>query len=866
MSKAGFYLNRTTDPDIEKITTDDGSVVTPDATGNVNISGDTIVTTGAGDTVTLETTEGISNPITGFYAWDGGAPYYDDTTLGDFTVSQSGTGYIHGVEVAWTAPQTVTGLVAGTLYFIYVDGTGTVQKTSTFSESLYKDNIILFECLRDSTPVTNNQITVKENHPYDFQPAISIYNHRVIGPVIENINNGANITVNGTQKIEIVGTDYLSDHGLRTTIPDSGGVAETWNKVYTTAGGKWALHNTNDTFAGVYNNAGVVTALGVNKYGVYRLYVSKDDLNSTTPTYFAVIHTAQFNNQALAETAISNDTIAVATNEIEGLEIAQLGYIIFEESSTSIVEVIIEKETIRSVFTGGTSTVANLITTNTANFDHILSAADTTVQAALETIDDLILRADGPTDAQASSGVFTIAGGSNIGTTAAGSTVTVNLDNSPSVSGSVTAGTGFSATTGNVSIVAGNLNLPTTTATAGIININSTRFLHSYGTRNTFVGSGCGNLTNTATANCGFGSLNCMSSITSAVSNCAFGDGCLEDLRSGLKNAAYGQSSLANLTTTSYNTTIGAETGQALLTGSNNILLGYRAGKLYTSNESSNIIIACAETGPEAVGEDNVIRIGTQGAGAGQQDACYIAGITGTATGTTTEVVQVDSTGKLGAVSATTINLSADATGSTVNLATGAAAKVVTVGSTNSASQLALQYGTADFTLASATGTVIQALDSGEVTKPLQPAFCAYLASDDLDVTGNGTEYLIGTNTALTERFDQGSDFNTNGIFTASVAGRYLLTGTVLVKGIAAATTSLLKIDTSNEVYGTNCGDPSTVVTSTGFVSMAISVLADMDASDTATLKVTFSGEVGDVNDLYGGTAAYTQFSGYLAC
>lgn len=54
---------------------------------------------------------------------------------------------------------------------------------------------------------------------------------------------------------------------------------------------------------------------------------------------------------------------------------------------------------------------------------------------------------------------ITVAGGTNLNTSGAGSTVTVNLDNSPSVSGSVTAATGFVATTGGLSVVSGGVEI-----------------------------------------------------------------------------------------------------------------------------------------------------------------------------------------------------------------------------------------------------------------------------------------------------------------------------------------------------------------------------------------------------------------------
>lgn len=324
---------------------------------------------------------------TGFYSWAAAGPYFDDTTLGTFKLLVGGTGYIKGKRVTWVA-QDATGMTAGNTYYIYIDSTGTIGKTATRTDALFTDYIVLFECMRDSTPVTNNQLTVKENHNYAFPTGPSNYIHGVIGIVIENASNGANIALNGTQKIQINGADNLEDHGLTTTVPDSGGVGVTWRKYYTTAAGKWALYSATDTFTGHYNNGGSVAALGGSKFGVYRLYATKDSLNSAAPIYIAVLDITQYNNITAANTAIANGTPATASNELAALEIAQLGYIIFSQASSSIVQVTIAKSTVRQTISSGGTNTASLVNTVTTNFNSILSAADTNVQAALDTIDN----------------------------------------------------------------------------------------------------------------------------------------------------------------------------------------------------------------------------------------------------------------------------------------------------------------------------------------------------------------------------------------------------------------------------------------------------------------------------------------------
>lgn len=210
------------------------------------------------------------------------------------------------------------------------------------------------------------------------------------------------------------------------------------------------------------------------------------------------------------------------------------------------------------------------------------------------------------------------------------------------------------------------------------------------------------------------------------------------------------------------------------------------------------------------------------------------------------------------------LGISTDASATTVSFATGAAAKTVTLGSTNTTSSLALHYGTADFTLASATGTVMSALDSGEITMPLQPAFQAYLASADANVTGNGTAYALGSVTALTEDFDQGGDLASNGVFTAPVDGKYRFTYAVLLQQCATATNADVTIVTSNYTIRGVQVNPSAVNVS-GSWGFQFSCFVNMDAGDTAIAQFNASGVGADTCDVFGSAGdRRTWFSGNL--
>jgi hypothetical protein len=622
--------------------------------------------------------------FSGFVSWTGAGAYFDDTTLGTFSLLRGGTGYIKGKLVSFAGAQSVTGMATGNSYWICIDSAGVLQKYDTFSDAIFTDHIPLFECLRDSTPVTNNQTTVKENHPYNFAPIISIYNHNTIGCIIQNSSGGANITLNGTQKIQINGDDVLSDHGLYTTIPDSAGVGVTWRKFYTTAGGKWALYTNTDTFTGHYNNAGTVTVLSAGRFGIYTLYASKDSLNTTTPTYFAILDTSQYTSLPNANTAIANGTTAKATNELANLEIVQLGYIVFSQTTNRIVQVTISKSTLKQTLSTSGTNIASLVTTSVGAFNGWLSATDTNVQSALDTLDNTPFATNSGT-ASPAAGTLTVQGGTstggaatNINTIGSGATLSVCLNNS--------------------------ISQPRTNAagTTGMYSLGGDRFLHNYSVgvndANTFLGGLSGNLALTGIRNTGLGNNN-LSSLTSGQYNLSAGQASSNTLSTGSFNVTLGAASAQNING-SYNVAIGHEalygaggatpsyciaigqetlkaattcqgntivgwnsaplitTGggnevlgqqclQSLTTGLGNICIGYPSGNAYNGAEASNFCVR--NTG--VVGESNTIRIGTQGAAAYQSNRCFVAGIA-SVVNSNKNIVTIDTTtGQLGSQS-----------------------------------------------------------------------------------------------------------------------------------------------------------------------------------------------------------------------
>jgi len=153
------------------------------------------------------------------------------------------------------------------------------------------------------------------------------------------------------------------------------------------------------------------------------------------------------------------------------------------------------------------------------------------------------------------------------------------------------------------------------------------------------------------------------------------------------------------------------------------------------------------------------------------------------------------------------------------------------------------------------TGNNIMNITSaGEITRPLQSAFAAYLATDDPNVTGAGTTARIGLGTALTEIFDQNSDFDTNGTFTAPITGKYHLGLILCAEGVTSAgTRSSVTMATSNVNYlGEQTDFFAQLNSNSGLYSTCASIFTDMDAGDTNTNNFIVSIMAGDTVDIKG--------------
>jgi hypothetical protein len=151
-----------------------------------------------------------------------------------------------------------------------------------------------------------------------------------------------------------------------------------------------------------------------------------------------------------------------------------------------------------------------------------------------------------------------------------------------------------------------------------------------------------------------------------------------------------------------------------------------------------------------------------------------------------------------------------------------------------------------------------------QILQPNQVGFLAYVnASGISNVTGDGTAYTVVFNA---EVHDIGADFNTStGVHTAPKEGYYDYSGAVKLSAVGSATEVLVELVTTNRTYelyrqAGGAVDVSTVLTIPWSVTNA-----KMETSETASVRVTVTGEGGDTSDILGsGTDMLTWFAGRL--
>ena len=149
---------------------------------------------------------------------------------------------------------------------------------------------------------------------------------------------------------------------------------------------------------------------------------------------------------------------------------------------------------------------------------------------------------------------------------------------------------------------------------------------------------------------------------------------------------------------------------------------------------------------------------------------------------------------------------------------------------------------------------------NNEITMSSQPAFSVNKGgTSQAGFSNNSSDITVPFST---ERFDNNADFASN-TFTAPVTGKYFLSVQLRLDGIdSAADYYIPKIQTSNHNYF-DIIDPN-FASDLSYFTQKVTVLADMDANDTAFVSIAQSGGTQQTN--VDGGNSYTYFTGFLVC
>ncbi len=167
-------------------------------------------------------------------------------------------------------------------------------------------------------------------------------------------------------------------------------------------------------------------------------------------------------------------------------------------------------------------------------------------------------------------------------------------------------------------------------------------------------------------------------------------------------------------------------------------------------------------------------------------------------------------------------------------------------------------------TLVSSSTALIDS--SNRMTNTSQPLVSAYVSSTDVaSVTGDGTVYTLLYDSVIT---DQNSNYNSGtGVFTAPIAGKYLLFTTVTLSSLGALHTTaqmnITLVGVTNQFFNIN---PAAGKDASNLFSITNSTILSMTAAQTAKVTMAVSGSTKTVGIHGNNTGLYTILGIYLMC
>jgi hypothetical protein len=122
--------------------------------------------------------------------------------------------------------------------------------------------------------------------------------------------------------------------------------------------------------------------------------------------------------------------------------------------------------------------------------------------------------------------------------------------------------------------VNGNINIPVSTSSVGVIKMAGANFISAPGSDNLFVGKSSGNIATTGFNNVAFGN-NTLQNLASGANNVGLGYQVMQVIGSGSQNIAIGTNALSSINSGNNNTALGFQAGNVITNGANNLFLGY---------------------------------------------------------------------------------------------------------------------------------------------------------------------------------------------------------------------------------------------------------------------------------------------------
>jgi hypothetical protein len=380
------------------------------------------------------------------------------------------------------------------------------------------------------------------------------------------------------------------------------------------------------------------------------------------------------------------------------------------------------------------------------------------------------------------------------------------------------------------------------------------------GIQNTLIGGLAGDAITTASNNTAVG-YNSLTANTTGTANVAIGNSALVTNTTGAENVASGTSALYYNSTGTGNVGLGYQAMYYNTTASNNVAVGKNA-LLVNTTGASNVAVGYNSmvdntTGATntAFGEESLANNTTASDNTAIGRKALWTNTTGTLNVAVGETALYSNTTASNNTAVGRLALNANNTGHSNTAVGSAAGDNITTGDNN----IIIGYNidaasaTADNQL-SIGGWIVGS--AGQITMPSQPAFNAYPASVQSNIAINtAVTVVLGT-----EAFDVGANFASN-TFTAPVTGKYQLNVLLQIDALDLdASLYQLQIITSNKSYNLTLS-PGSFDADVTYYGITNSVLADMDASDTAVVKIYQAGGAAQAD-----ISVDTNFSGYLVC